>query len=243
MHFSMTLSTDLIANDAHTQFNNSTPAKSLFPIVLGGQSLFTGSDAAGHQLGMFLADRAERGGTVGPWRFKVIDLVGNHINSAGEDVAAVFSDIIYHAIVKMEYNLDEYRATGDVVTNGIPDIIHGTVDSFGANSFTVPFSDLNEDCIWRDIAFGVSTGGDLVATSGQISNLVETVDQANFQYQSWARTVPWTVIRTKRRLKENEGLFFVTNVVSGQPSFVSASSEYEHSVQTRVYGMAAARIR
>lgn len=239
LNFSMITSTGLIANDVHGTFNASTPATSIFPIVLGGQQGFsqTSATGAGSQLGLFLSDRAERGGTVGGFKFKCISKVGNHINTADADSSVVFSDIVYNAIVKMEYDLDQYRANGIVATLPAPNIISITKDSFGANAYVSPLSDLDADVLWRDISFGQSYSAEDPAGYLFASFASER------QWYSFCQTVPWTVIRVKRFLKEDEGLFFIQNVVSGQPSFEVDTAEYVHSVDNYIYGMCAARIK
>jgi len=65
---------------------------------------------------------------------------------------------------------------------------------------------------------------------------------SDFQRTNKSATPPWNYVKVKRRLKEDEGLFFVTNIVTGLPPF-GDGSQYVAAPSLFLYGVAAAKLR
>lgn len=218
------------------------PIIEMIPLILGGQAGYSGGDGSTtNTLPLFAADQAERGATLGGFKFKYAYFDNGYINTAGPDNTVAVTHVIYSAIVKQEYDLDAYRTTGSVGITKLPNIVGGTIKDLGAaTSFGQPIGDVNAtDILWRDIAW--VRGRPLDSALFSATPIQEWQD---FQYNNKSQTFPWNFVKVKRRLNENEGLFWVTNVVTGLPQFSTEfESAYVASLTRFVYGIAAAKLR
>lgn len=220
------------------------PFISMTPLILGGQAGVSGGEGlTGHANALFASDQAERGAVMGPFKFKYILSDGGYLNSDGPDNTTGVTHIVYSAIVKQEYDLDQYRKDGTLGVTKLPNIVGAFIPILGAaNSATTgqPIGDINAtDVLWRDIAWLASRPLDSSLLQGVPIDI-----QPDFQWYNKGQTPPWNYIRVKRRLNENEGLFWVHNVVSGLPRYnVENQSFFQGEFVTFLYGYAAAKLR
>jgi len=210
------------------------------PLILGGQAGYSGGDGVTTQvLSLYAADQAERGATIGGFRFKYSYFDNGYINTGGADNTVAVTHVLYSAIAKLEYDNDAYRSTGILNLNYLPNIVGGVTDTLVGGSHAQPLGDINADLLWRDVCW---VGGRPLDSALYSATPIQ--EWQDFQRTNKSQTSSWNSIRVKRRLKENEGLFWVTNVVTGLPQFnVEFEQAYIAELVMFVYGVAAAKLR
>jgi len=227
--------------DAATIGTCANPFIDVQPLILGGQAGYSGGEGSTALVNvLYAADQAERGATIGGFKFKYFVNTAGYVNQAGPDNTVGVTHVFYSAICKLQYDNDVYRSIGVPQIHVLPNIVGARIPTIASGlTEPQPLGDVNADVLWRDICY--------VADRPLDSTLFSSTpiqEWQDFQYLNKSRTPPWNYVRVKRRLKEDEGLFWVTNVVSGLPQFnEEAESAYVAAPNIFVYGVAAAKLR
>lgn len=237
-------------SETQPNFSCRDPLVGGVPLIVGGQADVT--TVGNTTLGLLASDKAERGVTMGPFRFKYFYNQSPWVNTGNGALAEEQVKVItYSAICKQEYDRDQYIRTGTLVTTEIPNIIHeGIVISGGATDvLEAKLTDPNADIMWRDVTTAVSPGFSTAGTWSQWTTggghppAGYAQNPTDLQVCTESREHPWNVVRVKRRLAEDECLMWIWNIVAGFPSWAGPAMEPLSSDTLTVYGIVAAKLR
>lgn len=181
-----------------------------------------------------------RGVSVGGFQFQYSVISGCHNGNP----LLTFREMYLAGICKMNFDLENYYATGGVVPAYVPPLSRG----ISSGGVIIPITDPTTDWLWRSqtdyaevfpCCSGLATAADCHVNETDYSGQNNTQVGNFYDQQSksaQAVSLPRERIKVRRFLKENEGLFWVWQPLNGQPVGV------QHSVLLHVMGSVAVRV-